>query len=233
MCGRYSLSTPGDEIAEVFGLTESLELEPRFNIAPTQPAPVIRVADGSRVAAMCRWGLIPSWAKDTSIGSRLINARGETVFEKPAYRDSFEHRRCLVVADGFYEWRRLGGHKQPYYFSRSTGEPFAMAGLWDRWRQGDERLETFTVVTTDANREVARVHDRMPVMLSPADWPLWMNPENRGDKAVRRLMRPAADASLATRPVSTFVNSPANDSSHCVEAVTLPDAVGEPQSRLF
>lgn len=233
MCGRYTLATPGEEIAATFGLTESLELEPRFNIAPTQPAPVVRVEDGARAALMCRWGLVPFWAEDPAIGSRLINARAETVADKPAYRDSFEHRRCLVVADGFYEWRRRGGRSQPFLFSRPSGAPFAMAGLWDRWQRGERRLETYTVVTTDANREVGAVHDRMPLVLSARDWPIWLDPDNPGDAKVRTLLRPAPDGSLAGRPVSPLVDNPANDSPRCIEAVSLDDGDAVDQGRLF
>jgi putative SOS response-associated peptidase YedK len=233
MCGRYTLSTPGSEVARVFGLTEVLELEPRFNIAPTQEAPIVRQAEGRRWAALCRWGLVPYWAGDASVGSRLINARGETLFRKAAYKDSFERRRCLVVADGFYEWRRRGRHKQPFFFSHAAAEPFAIAGLWSRWRGGPTPLESFALVTTEANREVAAVHDRMPVLLPAETWGLWLDGDNPGDGAVRALLRPAPDGSLVSRAVSTFVNSPANDSSRCVEAIDLDGVdAGEPP-RLF
>lgn len=233
MCGRYTLSTPGEELSEVFGLSEGVEFEPRFNIAPSQMAPIVKEdEEGNRAMQMSRWGLVPYWAKDISIGDRLINARAETVGEKPAYRDSFERRRCLVLADGFYEWRRQGRHKQPFYFSRGSGAPFAMAGLWDRWRHGDEPIESFTVVTTDANSEVAEIHDRMPVVLDEAGWARWLDPSEAGTAEIRRLLTTAPDGFFDSRPVSTLVNSPANDSSRCVEAV---DASIDPdgQSRLF
>ena len=236
MCGRYTLSTPGDEIARVFGLSEGLELEPRFNIAPTQQAPIVREErrTGRRVAAMCRWGLVPYWVReDVSIGDRMINARAETAADKPAYREAFRRRRCLVVADGFYEWRREGRYKQPFFFSRDSAAPFAMAGLWDRWSHGKEPLESFTVVTTDANDDVSDVHDRMPVILAAADWPLWLNTEDEGTAAVHRLLRPPPNGSLERRPVSTLVNSPANDSSRCVEAIDLASSDGDPQTSLF
>lgn len=234
MCGRYTLSSPGDEIARVFGLAETIELMPRFNIAPTQLAPIVRRDNTgeARRATLCRWGLVPHWARDPSIGDRMINARSESVSEKPAYRDAFERRRCLVVADGFYEWRREGRHKQPFYFSRGDAAPFAMAGLWERWG-AEEPLESFTVLTAEANQEVSAVHDRMPVLLEPAEWPLWLDPAEGGSGAVEGLLRPPPDGTLNRRPVSTFVNSPANDSPRCVEAIDLEDSALESQPRLF
>ena len=233
MCGRYTLSTPGEELAEVFDLAASPELEARFNIAPTQTVPIVRRDNGDRRAVPCRWGLVPYWAEDPSIGSRMINARAETVDTRRAYSRSFERRRCLVPADGFYEWRRSGSHKQPFFFSRPSGEVFAMAGLWDRWRHGDEPLESFTVVTADANREVAPIHDRMPVVLPADGWETWLDPERGGDDAVRALLRPAPDGLLVARPVSTYVNSPSNDSPRCVEAISAEEAESGPQKRLF
>jgi len=233
MCGRYTLSTPGTEIAEVFGLAESAELEPRFNIAPTQWAPVIRRSGEASRLVMCRWGLVPHWAQEPSIGVRMINARSETAHDKPAYRDSFRRRRCLVPADGFYEWKRMGRRKQPYYFGLPTARPFAMAGLWDRWPGGAEPLESFTILTTSANLEVAEVHDRMPVILAPSDWGRWLAADDEEVAPQLDLLRPVADGTLARHPVGTYVNSPANDAPRCVQAIDLSSFDDGPQPGLF
>jgi len=221
MCGRYTLSTPGERLAEVFGVEESLELEPRFNIAPTQMAPVVVAGTESTTPVMrgLRWGLVPHWADDPAIGNRMINARAETIDQKPAYRDSFRHHRCLVPADGFYEWKKIGTHKQPFFFSRGNGEPFAIAGIWARWTRGSEPLESYALITTEANTRVAAVHHRMPVLLEEADWGAWLNAEGSAVTALKELLCPAAADVLQSYAVSTFVNSPANDSSRCVEAL--------------
>jgi putative SOS response-associated peptidase YedK len=232
MCGRYTLSTPGAELAEVFGLQESVELEPRFNIAPTQVAPIIRVAsEGEPVLSLCRWGLVPFWADDPSIGNRMINARAESLHQRRAYREALERRRCIVVADGFFEWKAVGRHKQPYYFSRPDGGPFAMAGLWEQWGSLDEEVQSFTVITTDADATVAPIHDRMPAILPGDSWRAWLSPagaERRGE-----LLGAAPEAFLRRYPVSTLVNSPRNDSSRCVEAIAMPEASTGEQAGLF
>lgn len=234
MCGRYTLSTPGDEVAAVFGLEESVSLEPRFNIAPSQQAPVVRRdGDGRRYLAACRWGFVPHWSDDPEGGPRPINARSETVAEKPAFRDSFRRRRCLVVGDGFYEWKATGGAKQPFYFSLADGEPFAMAGLWDRWGNDGTPLETFAILTAPANREVAAVHDRMPLILAPEAWTAWLGADEAGMEVVRDVLAQSPrDGLLLSRPVSTRVNSPANDDSRLVERVEPEDADRLPP-RLF
>ncbi len=234
MCGRYSLSTPGDELAEVFDLTESLEVEPRFNIAPTQEAPIVRQEGSGRRISICRWGLIPCWADDVSIGARMINARSESAHQRPAFRDSFRRRRCLVPADGFYEWKTVGNDRQPYFFSRPDGEPFAFAGLWDRWLGGDEPLESYSVLTAPANGVVGEVHDRMPVIL-PADvWGPWLAAGDEELDRIRQLLQPLPDDAVVSRPVSTFVNSPFNDSPRCIQAVELGgEAEDDPQPSLF
>ncbi len=232
MCGRYTLSTPGDELASVFDLSEGVELEARFNIAPTQQAPIVRLSDGQRWLELCRWGLVPYWADDPSIGTRMINARSETAHQKPAYREAFQRKRCLVPADGFYEWKKVGRHKQPYYFSLSAGEPFAFAGLWDRWRGEEETVTSFSILTAPANQVVADVHDRMPVILPPQAWSTWLAVE-AGDDDLGEMLRPLPDDALEVRAVSTFVNSPANDSSRCVEAIELGADPEAPQQALF
>jgi putative SOS response-associated peptidase YedK len=233
MCGRYTLSTPGEQLAQVFGLEESVELAPRFNIAPTQIAAIVRCGPegGSTVLELFRWGLVPSWAKDPSIGNRMINARAETVEKRPAFKQAFGHRRCLIPADGFYEWRQVGRVKQPYYFSRPDGQPFALAGLWERWTGEEPPLRSFTLITTEANDTVAPIHHRMPVILDHQDWAEWLAAEPADTATLKALLRPESPERLVRWPVSRRVNSPANDSVLCVaRAEELADeAAGEGQ----
>lgn len=175
MCGRFAFYSPAEAAAALFGVATSIESKPRYNIAPTQDVAAIREVDGEREFAMLRWGLVPFWAKDSSIGNRMINARAETVAEKPSYRAAFRHRRCVVLADGFYEWRRENNAKTPYYISLASGEPFALAGLWENWtdKQTGESLQTTTLITTVANDFMRPLHHRMPVILradTAGDW---------------------------------------------------------------
>lgn len=214
MCGRYTLATPTEALRALFGFSETPNLAPRYNIAPTQDAPVVRGGEGgARHIALLRWGLVPFWAKDASIGNRLINARAEGLSEKPAFREAFRRRRCLVPADGFYEWRREGAIKQPYRFVIEDGRPFAFAGLWEAWKNpadGGGPLETFTIVTSDANTAVRPVHDRMPVILAPGDYDAWLDPETPIVR-VLELLRPCPVEGLRSYPVGTRVNSPRAD----------------------
>ena len=176
MCGRFAFYSPTEAAAALFGVEGSIDVQPRYNIAPTQYVAAIRKGeDEQRELVMLRWGLVPFWAKDPSIGNRMINARAETVAEKPSYRNAYKHRRCLVLADGFYEWRRQGDTKTPYFISLASGEPFALAGLWENWtdKESGESLQTSTLITTDANDFMAPLHHRMPVVLeagSATDW---------------------------------------------------------------
>ncbi len=176
MCGRFAFYSPTEAAAALFGVEGSVDVEPRYNIAPTQYVAAVRNdADEQRELVMLRWGLVPFWAKDPSIGNRMINARAETVAEKPSYRNAYKHRRCLVLADGFYEWRRQGDAKTPYFISLASGEPFALAGLWENWtdKESGESLQTTTLITTDANDIMAPLHHRMPVIFEAAtatDW---------------------------------------------------------------
>lgn len=177
MCGRFAFYSPGEAAAALFGATAPADIEPRYNIAPTQYVAAIRNgADEQRELVMLRWGLVPTWAKDPAIGNRMINARAETVAEKPSYRNAFKHRRCLVLADGFYEWRREGDAKTPYFISLASGEPFALAGLWERWtdKQSGESLQTTTLITTEANDFMAPLHHRMPVILEAGTATEWL-----------------------------------------------------------
>ncbi len=219
MCGRFTLTSTPELLARRFGLEEPpSELVPRFNIAPNQDVATIRAReDGTRVLEMRRWGLVPAWARDPKIGNRMINARSETVSEKPAFREAYRRRRCLVPADGFYEWRKLGKVKQPYRITLADGGPFAFAGLWERWRAPDgQAVSSFTIITTEANPLLRPIHDRMPVILDPADYDAWLDTAGVGpDQAARRL-RPYPDAGLVAVPVSTRVNSPKNDDAACI-----------------
>ena len=184
MCGRFLLHAPVEVLQRAFGFAERPNLQPRYNIAPTQTVAIVRRKDdgGGRELALVRWGLIPSWAKDASIGGRLINARAETVAEKPAFRGAFRRRRALVPADGFYEWRKREGDrpKQPLLIRRRDGQPFALAGLWEHWRGPEGEVQTCTIVTTAANVVLAPIHDRMPVILDPASYDRWLDPAQPG-----------------------------------------------------
>jgi putative SOS response-associated peptidase YedK len=217
VCGRFTLTTPPELIAEHFGLDDVPPLGPRYNIAPTQPVPVVRKTAQGRRLEMLRWGLVPSWAGDPSIGNRLINARAETVADKPSFRSAYRRRRCLVVADGFFEWKRVGVRKQPMYIRLRDQAPFAFAGLWESWhRDQPDAVESCTLITTGPNALLATIHDRMPVILHPDDYARWLDP-GAGDPA--RLLRPYPAAEMTAHPVSRRVNSPANDDPACVEAI--------------
>jgi len=228
MCGRFTYLLSWSEIVALYGLTAVTEMapdwKPRFNAAPTQTMPVIRLnAAGKRELAALRWGLVPSWSKDPAMGAKLINARAETVAEKPAFRSAFKLRRCLVPADGFYEWRKLpGGGKQPYRITMADGAPFAFAGLWERWSKGPEPLETFTIITTTANSLVAPIHDRMPVIIDAADHDAWL--EARDTAIPMALLRPYPAERMTAYPVSTRVNSPRNDDASVIERATADAA---------
>jgi putative SOS response-associated peptidase YedK len=218
MCGRISLSVPKQEVIEAFEVDElPLDYHPRFNIAPGQPVLGITAAeDGTRRAGYFRWGLVPFWAKDPSIGNRMINARAETVTEKPAYRNAFTRHRCLVPVDGFYEWQRRGAGKVPLRFRMASGEPFALAGLWEEWgKPGVAPLRSCTVLTTACNEFVRPVHDRMPVILTREEQRRWLSPGSTTDE-LRALLEPYRGGDLEAYEVSTLVNSPSNDVAECL-----------------
>jgi putative SOS response-associated peptidase YedK len=207
------------------------ELVPRYNIAPTQQVPIVRVTAGSphRSLSLARWGLIPSWAKDPSIGNRLINARSETVAEKPSFRSAFKRQRCLVAADGYYEWKKTGAAKQPYHIRLQDGQVFGFAGLWESWSGPrdaplEQPLETCTIITTAANDFTRQIHDRMPVILRPDDYELWLDPELQEPAPLLPLLRALESDEMVANPVSTFVNRPANDSPRCIEIQKEPGA---------
>lgn len=216
MCGRYSLTTPLQALRALFGFEESPNLAPRYNIAPTQEVPVVRQEEGARHLAMLRWGLIPSWAKDRTIAAKLINARSETAGEKPSFRQAFAKRRCLIPADGFYEWKAEKDGKQPYRIGFGEARPFAFAGLWESWRDPADgaRVESCTILTTDATAALRDLHDRMPVILVPDVFDRWLSPQS-SKEACQALMTPykegPAYGPLVVFPVSKAVNKVAND----------------------
>ena len=222
MCGRYSLITQRQDLARALEITEDLlptDLAPHWNIAPTQPVAALRESGGLEVATF-RWGLIPWWADDPSVGARAINARRETLATKATFRDPFRERRCAVLADGFYEWKDVerGTRKVPHYIRLVSGEPFTFAGLWDRWRTPDgEVTESCSIVTGQPNDLVAGVHDRMPMILTRAGRERWLDPELRDENELMRVLQPYDAGAMEMWPVSRHVNSPANDDPACLE----------------
>jgi putative SOS response-associated peptidase YedK len=218
MCGRYTLRTPANVLVKQFNLPGLVELPERFNIAPTQSVLGVRAGeDEPRAAALFRWGLVPSWAKDPAIGNRMINARAETVASKPAFRAAFKRRRCLILADGFFEWQKQGKTKQPFYMHLDDQQPFAFAGLWERWGKSEEPIDSCTIITTEPSELMRDIHDRMPVILEPADYELWLDPEFENYEYLGSMLRPYLDERLVAEPVSSHVNNPRNDNPQCVE----------------
>jgi putative SOS response-associated peptidase YedK len=233
MCGRYRLSRRKQLVEEYFDTASGEEdWAPRFDIAPTQSVPVIRQhpKEPVRELALMRWGLIPSWAKDSSVAASMINARAETAATKPAFRDALKSRRCLIPADAFYEWMRTGKTKQPYCFEVNAGELFAFAGLWDRWKDpSGQWVKSCSILTTTPNAVTSAVHDRMPVILDPDGYDLWLDPGMTNVAAASELLKPFDARLMRCYPVSTRVNSVANDDEECSQ----PAQVAEFQDRLF
>jgi putative SOS response-associated peptidase YedK len=239
VCGRTNLTATPEELAEAFALdpAEVPELVPRYNIAPTQPMAVVRMdARRQRRLSLLRWGLVPSGAGDPRVGARLINARSESASTRGVFRGPFRERRCLVPATGFYEWRRIENSRQPYLLRRRDGGILALAGLWDRWRapqsspEGHEPIESCTILTTAANELVARLHDRMPVVLDPADYERWLDPALQDAVALFPLLRPYPAEEMVAIPVSPRVNSPDADDPGLLEPID-PEAVPVPRQR--
>jgi putative SOS response-associated peptidase YedK len=223
MCGRFQLK-PDEDWMEALGVEEPLAITPRYNIAPTQGIVAVRRdPSGARRASLLQWGLVPSFADDPAVGNRMINARAETVARKAAFREPFRSRRCLVPAHGFYEWRRVGAARDPYLLKMRDGRPFAFASVWDRWSKEGAPLETCAILTTSANELVARVHDRMPVILDPAAYDLWLDPSARDDD-LHRVLRPFPAGAMVAVPVSPRVNSAAVDDPECERPVAEPPA---------
>jgi len=225
MCGRYSQTQSAEIIAQAFQVDNVPTLKPRYNIAPTQSvATVLQASTGTnRQLKMLHWGLIPSWAKDRKMGARLINARAETVAEKPAFRSAFRQRRCLVLADGFYEWQQQENQKQkqPFYFRMNEKHPFAFAGLWEHWQDQDsgEEIESCTLLTTDPNELMKPIHNRMPVILDAKDYELWLDPEVKKSELLQPLLRPYPTEEMTAFPVSKAVNKPSNDTAECINSI--------------
>jgi putative SOS response-associated peptidase YedK len=235
MCGRYRLGRGREAFKKYFGTEDDdLDWSPRYNIAPTQVVPIVRqhAREPKRTLASMRWGLIPSWATDLSIGAKLINARAETAAEKPAFRDALQRRRCLIPADGFFEWKKLGKGTQPYCFTLVDDSVFAFAGIWDRWRDPDKQwIETCSILTTTPNAVMAHVHDRMPVILRPDDYDLWLDPGFTKLEGLLELMKPYDARLMKKHPVSTRVGDPKNDDEQCAAKIEL--TMEQTQGSLF
>ena len=231
MCGRYLITSSPEAIRNLFRYPEEPDFPPRYNIAPTQPVPIVRLHQGKRQFALVRWGLLPSWVKDPKKFTLLINARDESLSDKPAFRAAIKRRRCLVPADGFYEWKATGGPKygakQPYYVRAKSGKPIAFAGLWETWiGPNGEEMETAAIVTTRANRTLAPIHDRMPVIVPPEAFDLWLDCANVDAETAAALIAPASDDLLEAYEVSTEVNRTANDNEKLVQRWSAPADAG-------
>ncbi len=222
MCGRFTQKAPWEKVKKEFTVktSESNLFTPRYNIAPMQIIPVVRDAASERVIQALKWGLVPSWAKDAAIGNRMINARAETLTEKPSFREAFSKRRCLIPTSGFYEWKKTGsGAKQPFYFYLKEKDVFGFAGLWEEWldRDSGELLETFTIITTEANDVLKPVHDRMPVIIKAENYDQWLDPKVKNTEKLEKLLAPYPAGEMDSHTVSKAVNSPTADSPELTE----------------
>jgi len=223
MCGRYVVTTPGEVLAELFEIDEKPHLAPRYNVAPTQEVAIVRARPGGgRELAFAHWGLIPHWAKERAIGNRLINARGESLAEKPSFRDSFKRRRCLIAADGFYEWQKLDGRKQPWLVRLRDGAPFGFAGLWSSWtdKASGEIVDSCTIVTTAPNELLAPIHDRMPVIVPRGEHAAWLDPEVSDPERLAPLIASYPAAGMEAIRISEWVNNPRHDDPRCLEELS-------------
>jgi putative SOS response-associated peptidase YedK len=221
MCGRFSLPLSFEDLLEYFQLANGPRIEPRYNIAPGQDVAVVRRVDNERRLALLHWGLIPFWAEDPKIGYRTLNARSETAHKTPAFRAAFRSRRCLIPASGFYEWDRKGGGRQPFYIHRGDGQPMAFAGLWERWhdKEVEKVIESCTILTTDANETVGKLHNRMPAILEQENFDVWLDPEEGSVGELKPLLRPAEPEILVMYPVSRYVNKATNEGEKCLEPI--------------
>ncbi|HLO66035.1 MAG TPA: SOS response-associated peptidase [Holophaga sp.] len=215
MCGRYALSSSARVLEAQFEAEAQVLLEPRYNIAPTTPVPVVRNGASGRIITLHQWGLVPSWSRDPGMGARMANARAETAAEKPSFRGPFRHRRCIIPADGFYEWQALAGGKQPHFIRAAEGL-LAFAGLWDRWEGPEGSLDTCAILTTSANEAMAPIHDRMPVILAPEDYGRWLDPTTPA-RDLQALLRPCPEAWLRIHPVDRRVGNVRHDDPSLVE----------------
>jgi putative SOS response-associated peptidase YedK len=223
MCGPFTLTAPRKALSKLFPRFDLPDVPPNYNVAPTQAVLAVRVPHGQEQPepALLKWGLVPGWADDPAVGNRMINARAETAADKPAFRSAFRRRRCLILSDGFYEWQKAGGKKQPYLIRLRGGEPFAFAGLWEHWERDGRALDSCTILTTDANGLVRPLHDRMPVILSPRDFDLWLDPKVEKGAGLQALLRPYAVEEMAAYPVGLRVNSPKHNAAACVAPLAI------------
>lgn len=222
MCGRFVQNIPLETLQQSFNIsTADLSIAPNFNVAPTQEILTILKHENENKLVKLHWGLVPFWAKDVSIGNRMINARAETVASKPSFRNAFKKRRCLIPADGFYEWTGEKGHKQPYYVTSPTGEPFAFAGLWERWTdKNDESVyKSCTIITTAASESIVEIHHRMPVILDPKHYEKWLDAEIQDAKELESVLKDGIIHYMKYYPVSTFVNSVKNNDPDCIKPI--------------
>lgn len=236
MCGRYKLTSSAEEFRELFGLAEIHRVAPRYNIAPTQPIEIVRLRPETSIREMqpVVWGLIPPWCTDVSTASKMINARAETLHQKPSYKNPLKRRRCLVPADGFYEWKKVKGGKQPYLIQRADGKPFAFAGLWEVWHgPNGEEIESCTIVTTEAIKSIRELHDRMPVIMPPELYDKWLDRSCENCDELVKLLMSAPPQELKVTPVSKAVNDVRNDSPECVSLVATEEIQLEGQQELF
>lgn len=225
MCGRFTLDASAEEIAERFQLPFLPEIQPRFNIAPSQQIPVVRRESHGRALAMARWGLVPHWAKQENMGYSTINARAETVATKPTFRAAFRQRRCLIPANGFFEWRADPRGKQPFLIRLRRGELFAFAGLWERWSSDGRTVESCTVIVTEANELIRPIHQRMPVILDETHYETWLEPARFDSAKLQELLRPYPADLMEAYPVSTRVNNPRHDAPDCIVAEAVGDII--------
>jgi putative SOS response-associated peptidase YedK len=219
MCGRFALYTDPIALAKKFQTENLLDLLPSYNVAPSQTIPIIRNEEGRRLFAMARWGLIPSWAKDSKIGYNTINARADTVAEKPSFRSAFQHRRCLIPADGYFEWQEIAGNKtkQPWCISLKSQEPMALAGLWEHWQGSDgSEIESCTIVVTAGNELMQPIHDRMPVIIPSENWDAWLDNANTNKQGLQTLLAQYPADEMRAWQVSTQVNSPRHNDKNCI-----------------
>jgi putative SOS response-associated peptidase YedK len=233
MCGRYAITSAPEALRALFAYAEQQNFPARYNIAPTQPIPIVRLTEGKREFALVRWGFLPSWVKDPNAFALIFNARGESVSDKPAFRAAMKRRRCLIPADGFYEWQASGkGPKQPFYIHAKSGQPMAFAGLWETWEgPNGEEVDTAAIVTTRANRTLAPLHDRMPVIIAPDAFDLWLNCGQVDARTAEALIGPAPDDLLEAYPVSTAINRTANDNAALILPLDLTAAPPPPQPK--
>jgi putative SOS response-associated peptidase YedK len=228
MCGRYLITTAPEAMRRLFRYLEEADFPPRYNVAPTQPVPIVRLFEGQRRFALVRWGLVPAWAKDPRSFSLLVNARGESVNDKPAFRNAMKRRRCLFPADGFYEWKEQGGSRRPYLVRPVNGDPIAFAGLWETWMgPNGEELETAAIVTTQANRDIAAIHARMPVIVPPEAFDFWLDCTNVDATMAAAVIAPAPAGVLEAYEVSRAVNRTANDGPQLIEPMAAEAAADQ------